>query len=202
MNMFGQKKGFTLIELLIVVAIIGILAAIAIPNFLEAQTRAKVAKAKSEIRNLAVSLETYYIDNGGYPPATERTSATNDLIGIDCGTIDISDCYTVGASSRSLTTPVSHQSIIPFDPFDPVKHSPENYFDKVYEYGSNFLGYWIMTSYGPDQDSDMEETDYVDPNGTVLGEINDYLLHLEGTYPVYDPTNGTVSNGDLFRTGP
>jgi len=62
-----RSKGFTLIELLIVVAIIGILAAIAIPNFLQAQTRAKVARAISDIRNASIALETYRIDNNGYP---------------------------------------------------------------------------------------------------------------------------------------
>ncbi len=59
--------GFTLIELLIVVAIIAILAAIAVPNFLEAQTRAKVSRVKADVRSIATALEAYRIDQNLYP---------------------------------------------------------------------------------------------------------------------------------------
>src|SRR4051812_8591572 len=61
------KSGFTLIELLIVVAIIAILAAIAVPNFLEAQIRAKVSRCKSDMRTIATAMETYHVDNNHYP---------------------------------------------------------------------------------------------------------------------------------------
>ena len=57
------QSGFTLIELLIVVAIIAILALIAVPNFLEAQTRAKVSRGKADLRSLAVAVEAYRVDN-------------------------------------------------------------------------------------------------------------------------------------------
>jgi len=62
-----MRRGFTLVELLIVVAIIAILAAIATPNFLEAQTRAKIARAKADERTLAVAIESYQVDCGTYP---------------------------------------------------------------------------------------------------------------------------------------
>jgi len=62
------RKGFTLIELLIVVAIIGILAAIAVPNFLNAQVRAKVARAVSDMKTLETALEMYRLDTNGFPP--------------------------------------------------------------------------------------------------------------------------------------
>ena len=65
-----RTKGFTLIELLIVVAIIGILAAIAVPNFLNAQVRAKVSRVQSEHRSLVNAMESFNIDNGQYPPLT------------------------------------------------------------------------------------------------------------------------------------
>ena len=56
---------------LLSVAFVGILAAIAIPNFLEAKTRAKVSKSMAEVRNVALSLEAYYVDYSLYPPPCE-----------------------------------------------------------------------------------------------------------------------------------
>jgi len=70
-----NQRGFTLIELLIVIAIIAILALIAIPNFLEAQTRAKVARAQSDMRSLATALEAYIVDYK-VPPAVWVGSGT------------------------------------------------------------------------------------------------------------------------------
>jgi type IV pilus assembly protein PilA len=63
--MFRNKKGFTLIELLIVVVIIGILAAIAIPKFANTKDKAYVAAMKSDLRNLATYEEQYAADNNG-----------------------------------------------------------------------------------------------------------------------------------------
>jgi len=61
------KKGFTLIELLVVVSIIGILAAIAIPQFAKYRVRAYNSAAMSDLRNLKTDLEAYYVDNSAYP---------------------------------------------------------------------------------------------------------------------------------------
>ena len=61
----SNKKGFTLIELLIVVVIIGILAAIAIPKFANTKDKAYVAAMKSDLRNLATYEEQYAADNQG-----------------------------------------------------------------------------------------------------------------------------------------
>ena len=60
------KKGFTLIELLIVVVIIGILAAIAIPKFASTKEKAYIASMKSDLRNLATSEEAYFSDKNTY----------------------------------------------------------------------------------------------------------------------------------------
>jgi len=65
--MFLRRKGFTLIELLIVVAIIGVLAGIAIPNFLSARTKAKVSRSFADMRNVANGLEMSYLDTATYP---------------------------------------------------------------------------------------------------------------------------------------
>ena len=71
----SNKKGFTLIELLIVVVIIGILAAIAIPKFANTKDKAYVAAMKSDLRNMATYEEQYAADNGGAYFAGTATSA-------------------------------------------------------------------------------------------------------------------------------
>jgi general secretion pathway protein G len=64
-----KSGGFTLIELLIVIAIIGILAAIAIPNLLNAVQRGKQKRTMADIKALAVAIEAYHVDNSSYPSA-------------------------------------------------------------------------------------------------------------------------------------
>jgi len=63
----SSKKGFTLIELLIVVAIIGILAAIAIPQFSSYRQKAYNSAALSDLKNSKTALESFYADNQHYP---------------------------------------------------------------------------------------------------------------------------------------
>lgn len=64
--MLSNKKGFTLIELLIVVVIIGILAAIAIPKFANTKEKAYIASMKADLRNLVTAEEAYFSDNTAY----------------------------------------------------------------------------------------------------------------------------------------
>jgi prepilin-type N-terminal cleavage/methylation domain-containing protein len=72
-----NRKGFTLIELLIVVVIIGILAAIAIPKFANTKQKAIVASMKSDLRNLVTAQEAFFSDNNDYAGSTNATTQTN-----------------------------------------------------------------------------------------------------------------------------
>lgn len=175
-----MKKAFTLIELLIVVAIIAILAAIAVPNFLEAQTRAKVTRAQSDMRSLATGIEAFYIDNNQYPfhtssgtrhpsapaiPAPNafnadfhyNASTTNGRLPANRPTMEQIPTFLNGhiqtAGNRltaGITTPVSFVSTFFTDALADVKGSTFNY----YSTGSG----WILWSPGPDVDQ-MQLTD-------------------------------------------
>src|SRR3990172_2493947 len=104
-----KEIGFTLIELLIVVAIIAILAAIAIPNFLAAQVRAKASRAKAGMRTVATALESYYVDNNEYPPPYTAFAAPYSV-----------NNYQV---PLEVTTPVAYITSLPKDPFDNFDNS-------------------------------------------------------------------------------
>jgi len=71
LSKFRNQKGFTLIELLIVVAIIGILAAIAIPQFSAYRQKAYNSAAVSDLKNLKTGMEAFMADNQSYPTAMQ-----------------------------------------------------------------------------------------------------------------------------------
>lgn len=166
-----KRKGFTLIELLIVVAIIGILAAIAIPNFLMAQVRAKIARNMADFTTIGTALETYRIDKNKYPGqwGTYMPSYMN---------------YPM------LTTPMKYMNwSVLIDPFKSHFPTPMSqlYYATSSEYYKDIVppnmvayntlmtryGYWRLWGFGPDK---------------------------LASWFSYDPTNGTVSDGDIIRS--
>jgi len=213
-----MRKAFTLIELLIVVAIIAILAAIAVPNFLEAQTRAKVARAKSDLRSIATAMELYVIDHNTYPLCNTWAIAGNR-----------SPQYTEDyIYLENLSTPVAYiTDAFPVDPFQTdmrlniaapgdLPPSAGNYYDAVTEDGPQFRTFtyqswdpisrctptagsygegprparsWLLQSVGPDRT-------YINMGGVLDSFTSDDTQLL-----LYDPTNGTVSFGGVFRVG-
>jgi type II secretion system protein G len=183
MNRFtARKKGFTLIELLIVIAIILILIAIALPNFLEAQIRAKVTKAKAEIRTLGIAMESYFLDFKVYPCESEH---------------NLYDRRRFEAGLTWLTSPIRYIAEVPQDPFGGNATADAFSF---YEMGGvttvkppcmgQCTETWAIFTKGPDLTED--DVDSSEPN---------WITYTDGSVDAYAATNGTKSKGDIFLYG-
>ena len=222
------RKGVTAIELLIIVAIVVVLAMVAVPRLIESQTRAKLARTKSEMRKGKMALEAFHFDHKWYPPDGfwlmgnwGQVPGALPWVDANCTpwfTPQVAyELISAGElnlwrfdNCLFLTTPVAYLSTFPKDPFvendwwwagtfvygnlqdrwkfnqmtDP---SSQPYIIDASNGATDIDGcrvpYWILRSVGPD------------------GKTNS---SMQGTkeWTQYDPTNGTVSNGDIFMIGP
>ena len=102
----GNKKGFTLIELLIVVVIIGILAAIAIPKFAATKDKAKLASVKTDLRNMMTAEEAYFSDYATYATFAQLQGASNFTLSTgnaSSGLVAVASGYTATVSNNTIT---------------------------------------------------------------------------------------------------
>ena len=225
-----SKRGFTLIELLIVVAIIAILAAIAVPNFLEAQTRSKVSRSKADMRTQATALEAYLIDYNSYCKDSDS--------GLDEGNNPTIPWDQKANGIIQLTTPVAYITSILADPFVLVPvhgggaqgyriasgswsygawNIPTTAVNDLQGSPAVFAAMGAKTCYaiigvGPDvarcrcsyKSFPYMPATQTDGDGTAPSQAIDQTAG-HNAQPMcwvdYDPTNGTVSKGDIYRFG-
>ncbi len=206
--------GFTLIELLIVIAIILILISIALPNFLEAQLRAKITSTKGCLQAYRIAQEGYHTDFKQYVPDVDGSELVRGL-----KNVKYSDRYAIGAkidcgaseicTYRMLTTPIPYMKRPCYEIFyqydTKVTSKKINFFEyatiwaqgagpgggyDTYEAGSRYGIEYVFVSVGPDRAYNFN---YSNSAWEYIGSRQFY-----GPSPGYSPTNGTLSVGDII----
>ncbi len=185
-----RSFGFTLIELLIVVAIIGILAAIAVPNFLNAQTRSKIARVEADLRSIDVALQSYRIDNNKPYPRENN--------------------FTWPRRWDRLTSPIAYMSAGQFnDPFLNPKFKKSNdgdapiyYYETKWAYPAKWTRFYNAFGAYKNIDGFNYFIGSAGPNGCYNGDSGcpEQLCPCD-LYFEYDGSNGLLSNGDIARLG-
>lgn len=210
-----RMRAFTLIELLIVVAIIAILAAIAVPNFLEAQTRSKVSRTKADMRSITTAIESYAVDNNKYPfylSSDDPEYPTYNRNAPSAARFEHKVPFTI-------TTPIGYMTSLPLDVFDrelsgeTAENSRHSFhYSNDQDYTSDPSGAANSKELFPVR---YLYTQVVQPGATTYASgsaVYEMLSHGpdrdddnpdDGRTPCsYDATNGTVSNGDIYYFGP
>ncbi len=196
-----KTAAFTLIELLIVVAIIAILAAIAVPNFLMAQTRAKVARVQSDFHTLFLAVECYRVDNG-------LISANDILVNLHSHARNQHHFY---------TTPIAYMSNEMFDVFyegnnivwNCVAGNIYNLTWGLYHIepmqNSGVVGGWLPAGDVLTRAAFKQSKQYLTLSaGPGITFVNNMRLRAIDAPCgiVYDMSNGVMSPGDVLGFGP
>jgi len=217
--------GLAMIEILIALAIVAVLALTAVPNSLEAQTRAKLSRVKSDMRAVAVAVDSFGLDHGWAPPdgvdftgmagGTGWTTYVKNTIGQPPWNFksitDVPNNWVL-IGQIFLTTPEAYLTGFPEDPFGSQYPYSKSFWwendinrrkfypdtegiisgpwDYAYYGGPTVDGHtrwdWVLISCGPDR-----MTNNLVP---LAGQSIPYFTE-------YDPTNGTISLGDIHRVG-